>query len=369
MVKVIELFAGCGGFSLGLQKAGYNVLLSAEIDKIACETLKLNKRFHNSEILNCDLTNLSGFELKEKSEIRKGDKLIIPGGPPCQPFSKAAYWTDPGNEFKYRMARKSGVKIEKPQPITIPKNDIRRSLLGDFVRIINETNADGFIFENVVSITHPRNLKTFNNFLNKLKNSGYKIKYKKINAVEYGIPQKRERIIILGSKKMEPTFPEPRYRKEIKTQAELFSELLDPITVGKVINHLDKDEYFEKEEIVTGKWYEVFKTIPPGMNYKARTEWAGDPNPVFKAETRFWTFLLKLHPDMPSWTISAQPGPWTGPFHWKDRRLRTIELAAIQSFPVDYKFAGNKRERIKQIGNAIPPLLVENLSKDLVNQI
>ena len=79
------------------------------------------------------------------------------------------------------------------------------------------------------------------------------------------------------------------------------------------------------------------------------------PNPTFEAESRFWNFLLKLHPEKQSWTVAASPGPWTGPFHWETRRLRTPELAAIQSFPEGYRFAGSRRDRVKQIGNAVPP--------------
>jgi DNA (cytosine-5)-methyltransferase 1 len=75
------------------------------------------------------------------------------------------------------------------------------------------------------------------------------------------------------------------------------------------------------------------------------------------AETRFWNFLLKLDPKLPSWTIPANPGPWIGPFHWESRRLRTPELAVLQGFPVDYVFAGSRRERVRQIGNAVPPPL------------
>jgi DNA (cytosine-5)-methyltransferase 1 len=96
---------------------------------------------------------------------------------------------------------------------------------------------------------------------------------------------------------------------------------------------------------------------------------AGYPNPKFIAQKRFWSFLLKLHPMSPSWTIAAQPGPWVGPFHWSSRRLRVPEIAAIQTFPEDYKFIGSRRSIQKQIGNAVPPLLgkamVEFLLKNL----
>ena len=107
------------------------------------------------------------------------------------------------------------------------------------------------------------------------------------------------------------------------------------------------------------------------MNYKALTAWYGYENPKFVADKRFWSFLLKLSPDKPSWTITAQPGPWVGPFHWDNRRWRVPEIAAIQSFPTGYRFYGSRRSVQKQIGNAVPSLMgqamVEYLKESLQN--
>ena len=111
------------------------------------------------------------------------------------------------------------------------------------------------------------------------------------------------------------------------------------------------------------------KQIPPGQNYFALTERSGHPNPKFEANKRFWNFLLKLHPNKPSWTIAAQPGPWVGPFHWNNRRLRVPESAAIQTFPHDYRFVGTRRSIQKQIGNAVPPLLGKAIVKHLISNI
>ncbi|MDU1262249.1 MAG: DNA cytosine methyltransferase, partial [Veillonella sp.] len=118
------------------------------------------------------------------------------------------------------------------------------------------------------------------------------------------------------------------------------------------------DEYFEPYEVTKGgTYYDDLCEVPPGQNYKALTAWAGYPNPKFIADKRFWSFLLKLSPDKPSWTITAQPGPWVGPFHWENRRLRVPEIAALQTFPEDYIFKGSRRSVQKQIGNAVPCLM------------
>jgi DNA (cytosine-5)-methyltransferase 1 len=123
------------------------------------------------------------------------------------------------------------------------------------------------------------------------------------------------------------------------------------VNAGPTLAPYAGPDYFEPEEVITGRWAEHLRTVPPGWNYKAHTAWGGHPNPTFVTETRFWNFLLKLDPQLPSWTIPANPGPWTGPFHWDTRRLRIPEL------PSNYVFEGSRRERVRQIGNAAPPPL------------
>lgn len=94
-------------------------------------------------------------------------------------------------------------------------------------------------------------------------------------------------------------------------------------TVGNFLEGFGGDEYFEDYEVAKGgTYYDDLCQVPPGQTYKALTAWAGYPNPKFVVDKRFWSFLLKLSPDMPSWTITAQPGPWVGPFHWDNRRCR-----------------------------------------------
>jgi DNA (cytosine-5)-methyltransferase 1 len=138
---------------------------------------------------------------------------------------------------------------------------------------------------------------------------------------------------------------------------------------GDVLAPFAGEEWHEPEEVVHGKWARHLLEVPPGWNYKAHTAWGGHPNPTFVTETRFWNFLLKLSPDLPSWTIPANPGPWTGPFHWQSRRLRTPELAALQGFPSSYRFIGNRRERVRQIGNAAPPRLAQPMIREVLKTL
>lgn len=363
-IPVIDLFSGAGGLGLGALKANGDLRLSVEIDKIACETMRLNSEVHTGEILCEDVCNLNGNQLKEIAGIRRTDPFIIVGGPPCQPFSKASYWTDPGNDSRYRRNRMEGVLLERPQVITKAKKDERRSLIFEFFRLIKESKPEGILFENVPSILHPRNIGTFTKFKRSIEEIGYKTLVVKVNGQDYGIAQKRQRIILLGLKSDTPSMP-------IKTHSdnvfEIHEGLLPYVTAGQALKKYDLKKYFESEEVVTGKWANQLFEIPPGMNYKALTKWAGHKKPTFVAETRFWNFLLKLDPSLPSWTIAANPGPWTGPFHWKNRRLRTVELAVLQGFPDQYHFVGNRRERVKQIGNALPSHIAAACLKPVIS--
>jgi DNA (cytosine-5)-methyltransferase 1 len=144
---------------------------------------------------------------------------------------------------------------------------------------------------------------------------------------------------------------------------------LPATTCGPALAPFAAPEFFEPEEVVEGRWAAHFREIPPGWNYKHHTAWAGHASPSFVTETRFWNFLLKLHPDQPAWTIAANPGPWTGPFHWDNRRLRTPEFAALQGFPAGYGFLGTRRERVRQIGNAVPPPLAAAMVRALLKTL
>lgn len=339
---VIDLFAGCGGGTTAAHLAGCPASVSVEIDETCCSTLRKNWSGH--KVIQNDVTKLNGRDLREEGCSNHGQRLIVIGGPPCQPFSKASYWTDPGDDSKYRRARERGEFAVKPDPITTPKPDARRDLIGEFLRITAEAKADGFVMENVRSILHPRNKKQFNAFTAKAQELGYSLQIVKANATHFGVPQKRERVFVLGSRFSIPNDP----------TREISADVNHPINSKVALEPFESDEYAEPEEIVTGRWAQHLQDIPPGWNYKFHTEWAKHPNPTFLTETRFWNFLLKLSPDQPSWTINANPGPWVGPFHWTSRRLRIPELAALQGFPNGYFFAGSRREKVRQIGNAVP---------------
>ena len=243
-------------------------------------------------------------------------------------------------------------------------NNDPRNMINSYFRIISEIMPDGFILENVESILHPSNHEAIKAIDANMKELGYCYSLLKINAADYGIPQKRKRVFFLASKnKISAKLTQTHgSEKNILKNPELlpYERVIDWIA------KFDKESYRLNEEIQAGgKWEYELTCIPPGKNYIALSEKAGYPNPKFVAGKRYWSSLLKLHPELPSWTIIASPGHWEGPFHWNNRRLSIRECAAIQTFPDDYFFYGSTRSQRKQIGNAVPPLLAKKIVEEL----
>lgn len=332
----ISLFSGAGGLDIGCFLANIEVISSIDIEEDCIKTLKMNDLFENTKIIQGDLSRVSSEKFINISKESKKEKIIIIGGAPCQPFSKAGYWV--GNQSRRGI------------------NDPRAKLVDEYLRVVVDVHPDGFVFENVESLLHPTNKTIVDRFLEIISEEGYKYKIIKATALDYGVSQNRKRIFIIG------TLGNFKRNEPIKTHCspELCKKTgLKPyVNVGEVISEFENEKYFEEYEVTKGgTYYKELCEVPPGKNYKALTAWAGHPNPKFVADKRFWSFLLKLSPDKPSWTITAQPGPWVGPFHWNNRRLRVPEAAAIQSFPKNYKFYGKRRSIQKQIGNAVPPLM------------
>ena len=374
-MKTVSLFSGAGGLDIGVRNAGGNVIFSSDIDLDCVETLKMNEHTNGGIVLNEDIYKLTGKRIAKMAGVKKSEITFLVGGPPCQSFSKNNYWTKSGKESLRRRMRekeKAGltgrkyigdqVLSKKKKRVDVADN-INTSLVMEFGRLIHELSPEGFLFENVQSITHPKNKIYLNEFISFVEGIGYKTNLMSLSSEEFGVAQKRKRIFVTGLKKEVPKTPEPTH----SLKPSLYLEQAVP--VKKVIQKYKSKKYFEPQEVINGRWAEYFPDIPPGSNYKALTSWAGYHNPIFEAETRFWNFLLKLDPEKPSWTIPASPGPWIGPFHWENRRLRIPELASIQSFPDGYNFFGNRRSQVRQIGNAAPPLMVERVFETLVKVV
>ena len=366
MVAVVDLFAGAGGFGVGGQLAGCDLRLSVEIEQTPCLTLKRNAA-EGHAVLQADLTEIKGKELLKAAGLRKADELIVVGGAPCQPFSKASNWVDEGLDHQWRKQRARGEASLRPPPPKVRPDD-RRTLVDEFSRLVIETDADGFVFENVAALLSKRNKPVLEKMRKELCDAGFKTLVVKHFASEFGVAQHRERVFVLGSRRGVLEAPRPTHWAKTPVDG-----LLAPTPVKEVCKPFAAAKFFEPEEQVkpSATYFRHLNEIDPGWNYKQLTDWAGyleRPGRAFEvspfvAERRYWNFLLVLDPDKPSWTIPAVYGSWNGPFHWKQsdkrprRRLRTSEIAAIQDFPATYEIAGSWRERVRQLGNAVPPTM------------
>lgn len=346
-IQTIGFFSGAGGLDIGSQLAGAKVISSLDFDRDSVATMKANKYFAHSAHFHKDIKEMYAKDYNKIIKANKPEKLILVGGPPCQPFSKAGYW----------VTHKNRLGSEDP-----------RNMIGQYLRIVEELQPDGFLLENVESLLHPKNAQAVTDLKEAIDKLGYKFIVYRADALDFGVPQKRKRVFFIASRKGVVGEPIKTHGDELEILVN--KNLLPHERVIDWIGKFDSDKYFEAEELTTGKTYdEELKQIPPGQNYFALTERSGHPNPKFEANKRFWNFLLKLHPNQPSWTIAAQPGPWVGPFHWNNRRLRVPESAAIQTFPEDYHFVGTRRSIQKQIGNAVPSLLGKAIVKHLISNI
>lgn len=351
-LKSISLFTGAGGLDLGLEAAGFDVSLCVEIDEGCRATLKQNRP--NWKLAEPgDITALKPQEIMEQAGISKsGELTLLAGGPPCQPFSKSGYWV---NGDAKRLA------------------DPRSKTLRSFLKIIETALPEIVLLENVKGLAYAgkdeglqlllRGLKS----INKKFNTDYNAQLLHINCVDYGVPQRRERVFIIAHREGVPfCAPPPTHcdQAEIlagKKSTETF------LTCWDAIGDLDTDSW-PADLDPKGKWAKLIPSIPEGENYLWHTERSGG-KPLFGWRTRYWSFLLKLAKNKPSWTIQAAPGPATGPFHWKSRRLSIRELCRLQTFPDSYEILGSYNEAHRQIGNAVPPAIGALLGFEIRRQL
>ena len=351
--SVISLYTGAGGLDLGFEAAGFDTRVAVEFDQDAVKTLRHNRDW---PVIDDDIHSdrASSANLLKTSGLREGDASLLIGGPPCQPFSKSGYWA---NGDALRLA------------------DPRASTLGAYLRVLRDTLPQAYLIENVPGLAFSSKdeglefLKKEIQKINRETGSSYSFSTAVLRAVDYGVPQDRQRVFIIGHREgLEFEFPNPTHRTagvEDVITPRGSHDLSRALTAWDAIGDLEDDD--SPILAITGKWAELLPTIPEGKNYLHHTD-RGPGLPLFGWRRRYWSFLLKLAKSMPSWTIAAQPGPAIGPFHWKSRRLSAKELGRIQTFPDGYEVLGSLRAAQKQIGNAVPSALAELLGLEIRRQ-
>ena len=284
-----------------------------------------------------DILRAAGLKGRERPDL-------LVGGPPCVAFSKSGFWLD---------WKRQGL-------------DPAASLLQAYTRVLAESLPRAFILENVYALTFKNKASStaFARLTSDIGDAGYQCSWAVLNAADYGVPQLRPRLFIVGARGRTPlpTLPEPTHHGQWERRA-VGEGPLPHVTTGEALAGLSSPP--EREEVLRGQWARLLPEVPPGGNYLHFTSERDYPKPIFEWRSRFWSFLLKLDPDRPSPTIQAQPGPNVGPFHWDNRRLRVPELRRLFTFPDDFEFVGSRQSIQYQIGNAVPPLLAQRVAEKL----
>ena len=351
-LPVISLFSGCGGLDLGVvtcmqppawqlpsiyQDDPYEIAVATDYDESSLRVLSKNSP--EVATITEDIREVTSRALLDAAGLDVGDAALVVGGPPCTPFSKSGFWIDEKRESR----------------------DPNASLLDEFVRVVADTRPEGFILENVQGLTYRTHARQFQRLLSGLRDAGYSVDWKVLLAADYGVPQLRRRVFVLGRRDGgRIDFPHATHSGWSERDRSIDDSLKPYVTAREALAGLNALP--EPDEIVEGQWADAAASIPPGENYLFHTERGGGDN-IWKWRSRYWTFLLRLDPSRPATTIQAQPGPWVGPFHWENmeteagpraRRLRVPEILRLFGYPDDFITDQDRREAQRQLGNSVP---------------
>lgn len=353
----IDLFCGCGGFSYGFQQAGFEMALGIDMWKDATITYKHN--FPGANVINEDITLIDAETILSKAGCKKGESDVIIGGPPCQGFS-----------------------VSGKRMIDDPRNKLYKS----FVSIVEQLQPKVFVMENVPGLIRLFGGKVKEEVLSDFSAIGYRVKVQQLSSDDYGVPQQRKRVFFVGLNKnvfdedIEFSFPKPTHGvglKNVITCKEAISDLdfvPDDVSLGENIEYAlpatndyqrkmrDGSSVIKNHSITIHKEQtkQIIAMVPDGGNYKDL--------PIELQSTRkvniAWT---RMNSEKPCFTIDTGHNHH---FHYKENRVPTVrESARIQSFPDKFEFIGIKTSQLKQVGNAVPPLMAEAIAKQVIEVI
>lgn len=341
---MISLFSGLGGLDLGTEEAGFECLYASDVDPMATKsllanqgfTLKSNRKFlGNAQIETCDIRDTLGKHLLNKLGKRRGEVDLLTGGPPCQSWSSAG--------------RQRGFK------------DPRGQLLFEYLRMAEELDCRFLLFENVRGLLTARGDdgipgSALARLRLELLMRGWQTSVQLLNAADYGVPQRRVRLFVLGYRSGdEPKLPNPSHKKADGW-----------ISLGEAICSLPpptQDELmFPSDKLAT-----ELRLLPNGTGVKS---------PGKKETTRpggHWGYkqgAFIANPDLPARTVTANlQQDWIRDKKYGIRRLTARECATLQSFPLGWAIVGARADQYRLIGNAVPPMLAEAVAYPLLDAL
>lgn len=319
--KILSLFSGCGGLDLGFHKAGYETVWANDFSHWACESFRKNI---GNVIVEGDIEQIDPND----PSIPECD--IILGGFPCQDFSMI--WKQPGLEGE------------------------RGNLYKSFLRFVNAKKPKVFVAENVKGLLTANKKKAIQQIITDFENCGYYVQAKLYNFAEFGVPQFRERVLIVGVR-LDTGFdfhhPEPTHGENTD------HGLLPYVTAGQAISNIPENASNHEQLKISEKTKKRLDLIPEGGNYSDIPR----DHPLY-VKSMLSLVYRRMHRDKPSTTIIAAGGGGTWGYHFPEPRAFTNrERARLQSFPDNFEFIGSTTEVRRQIGNAVPPQGVVELAK------
>lgn len=328
-LKCISLFSGGGGLDLGLEAAGFETVLATDIDEHSCNALRRNKEYcaksekpflANAEIVCEDITRLSGEQLLKIAKLKRGELDLLAGGPPCQAFSV--------------FGKRQGA------------SDPRGQLVFHYLRLIAEIQPKAFVFENVAGLLTVDKGQIFKELVQRLSapedGLRYKLSIHRVNASDYGVPQYRDRIIIIGSLEGKSII---EIEKITGNGSDLLSNTIPTRTVRDGLRGLPPMGHKRSHNHTGREHSERIRTRYDEMAFGERDS---------------FTRINRLDPGRPSYAIivGSNAGGGKGHVHpFEPREVTARESARMQCFPDWWWFSGTSRHPIRQVGNAVPTLL------------
>lgn len=334
-IRTIDCFCGAGGLSLGFEQEGFEIVYAFDIDESAINTYKHNSQYHHGKAFVRDIYKVSKKSIEKDLGIPLGRIDVMIGGPPCQGFS---------------TQRRGG------------NDDPRNQLVLEYCRLINEICPRFFILENVNGIMSKRGKPFLSTLVETLEKKGYMIQMKRMLASDYGVPQDRKRVIIVGEKSNDGLM-HFEYPQELvgtpKTVRDAIYDLMYK-TEKDVPNHTaDKLSEINLKRIRSITEGQGQDSLPDELQLECHKRDNGH---------RHLDTYGRMAWDKPAPTITARFDSFSrGRFGHPvlDRTITLREGARLQTFPDDFEFLGNKVQIARQIGNAVPPVLAEKIAKEI----
>ncbi len=359
----IDLFSGCGGLSLGFEEAGFDVAAAVEIDPIHSAVHEYN--FPYSAAICSDIKKLTGNDIRKRAKLEGVDVDAVIGGAPCQGFSL--------------IGKRSF-------------DDPRNQLVLHYVRIVGEIKPKYCVFENVKGLTLGQHSKFLNDLIDELKKIGYNVllPYKVLNAVNFGVPQRRERLIIIGAREDQIIPSYPRSRRETVTiedaisdlpNADDFDELLNDDSVATQWNTTseyarklrgvipDPEDYSYIREYNPNVLTSSLRTMHTSLSQE---RFLAAPNGKIEPHSRFFKLAWNGQANTLRAGTDSARGAYTSPrpIHPELPRVITVrEAARIHSYPDWFRFHKTKWHGMREIGNSVPPLLARAIGAEIVKAL